>query len=73
MFKTSTQGTLSRRGSKLLVELIIGVIGVLGIMLAQNSQYGQAQLERLANKGDTVAQSQVSNITQKVDWLDIIF
>ena len=73
MFNTKLRGSLSRRGSKLLVEMIIGVIGILGIMLAQSSAYNQAQLERLRANNVELVNAKVSEITPKIDWQEILF
>ena len=73
----------NKRVSKLLVELSIGVIGVIGIMLAQisdgNSNYSALGehgvkyqiMERSESKGKRVASS--SPIVPKIDWLSVLF
>ncbi|TQV86610.1 hypothetical protein [Aliikangiella coralliicola] len=71
MLTRKSHKSLSRRGSKLLVEVVIGVIGLLGIMLAQAGQTeklnGQDSLEHNAGF------AQVSNVSTKIDWLEVLF
>jgi len=73
----------NKRVSKLLVELSIGVIGIIGIMLSQisdgNSSYsalGEHEvkyqiMEHSESKGKRVASS--SRIVPKIDWLSVLF
>ena len=73
----------NKRVTKLLVELSIGVIGIIGIMLAQLSdgkpgysglseQLVQNQLiETTVSKGKHAASS--SPIVAKIDWLSVLF
>lgn len=57
----------------MLVEVVIGIIGMLGIMLAQagNSQLnsGLTQMEN----GETVIASELKQVTPQVDWIEILF
>jgi len=73
MLNTKLRGSLTRRGSKLLVEMIIGVIGILGIMLAQSATVQNSSIEQLVDQNGKVVQTQVANMTPKVDWLEILF
>ncbi len=73
MFIRNNRHTFSRRGSKLVAELVIGVIGILGIMLAESSQHNMEQLAAYKNAGEFVVQTQLAGSTKKVDWLDILF
>ena len=76
MTKAYENQHLSRRGSKLLVELVIGIIGLMGILLAQyapttkHSTMAEFRSELAqglgAGKHDTTAAT-------RIDWLDILF
>lgn len=73
MFSPNSQQTLTRRGSKLLVEMIIGIIGLLGIMLAQIGEDSRDyHLSKLNAQGEQVSVN-VSKVTAKIDWLDVLF
>ncbi len=71
----------SRRGSKLIVEVIIGVIGLLGIALAQVTEpvpvylSGEDRVILSISKGVEVSSSQDKFllVTPAVDWLEILF
>jgi len=69
----SNINSLTPRGSKLLVEMVIGIIGLLGIMLAQavEPELG-ATFDNLQHKRGVVS-AEVSDATQKIDWIDILF
>ncbi|MCW8877673.1 MAG: hypothetical protein OQK51_11505 [Kangiellaceae bacterium] len=69
MLLTSQQKSLSKRGSKLLVEVVIGVIGLLGIMVAQSGSHQEHVFYSKAN-GEVVS---VEQSESKIDWLDILF
>lgn len=73
MLIANRRRSLSRRGSKLLVEMIIGVIGILGIMLAQNSAYHNSQAGQLVDHNGKIIKTEVARMTSKIDWLDILF
>lgn len=73
MFNSSLPGSLSRRGSKLLVQMIIGVIGILGIMLAQSSAGNGSQIERFVDENGKVVQTEVAKIAPKIDWSELLF
>jgi len=67
------RGSLSRRGSKLLVEAVIGVIGILGIMLAQVGATSSNIDGDVINKGEQVIGKAVSGMTAQIDWSEILF
>ena len=68
-----SRNSLSPRGSKLLVEVIIGIIGILGIMLAQAGEPGVSKtLQKLHNKGEMIS-VEVQQAAPKVDWIEILF
>lgn len=78
MFSQKSHQSLSRRGSKLLVEMVIGVIGILGIMLAQFEGHGNDSLPHglksggEAGSGETIG-THVVRITPEIDWSEILF
>lgn len=63
---------MTRRNSKLLVELTIGVIGLLGILFAQMparatpSELTGQVLEQTSELG-------VQSVTPKIDWFEVLF
>lgn len=61
---------LSPRDSKLLVELVIGIIGILGIMLAQMSEHKMTMKpQQIITTGKINAVKSES----ETNWFDIIF
>lgn len=68
MKNTSSHRTLSRRGSKLLVEVVIGAIGILGIMLAQSIESSHYRIQQMNQSG---VMMQVEAPVE-IDWLDIL-
>lgn len=69
MLLSSQSKSLSKRGSKLLVEMIIGVIGLLGIMVALSGNQ-QDQIFYSKANGEIVS---IEQSETKIDWLDILF
>jgi|GEM_PF-2185735 len=67
------RGALTRRGSKLLVEMIIGVIGILGIMLSQVEMSQAGSVERTVVNGNIVVSLGVARAATKPDWAEILF
>jgi len=67
------QRSLSRRGSKLMVEAIIGVIGILGIMLAQLETSAASTKMQQLNEQVVAIGSEVKSSAKEIDWLEILF
>lgn len=77
----------NRRASKMLVELSIGIIGLIAIMLAQIASHQSAEVMKLqsSSRGSVVYQltddiadkvaslTEVSPMATKVNWLNILF
>ncbi len=72
MLAKSEHRTLTRRDSKLLVEVVIGVIGLLGILLAQASHFSHPQDSQSMGVKNSVVISQ-SQPTLEFDWIDLLF
>lgn len=63
----------SKRASKLFVEMVFGVLGLLGIMIAQAVEpEAKETLYQLKHHGE-VMNVDVSNVAPQIDWLDILF
>ena len=69
----STNPVISRRGSKLLVELVIGVIGLLGILLAQAKEPNFAEaLQKLQSRGQVMS-LEMTQEPAELNLLDLLF
>ncbi|MGX5201336.1 hypothetical protein [Aliikangiella sp. IMCC44632] len=71
MLSTKTKVAFSRRHSKTIVEIIIGVIGLLGIMVAQidhtNKDFGLKERQFSQNV------SELPPLQTPVNWLELLF
>ncbi len=73
MFSQSQHHSLTRRGSKLLVEVVIGVIGVLGIMLAHVGEHRQAADFHGGNISGESISIEVSKVAPRINWSEVFF
>lgn len=73
MLSNQSHNSLSRRGSKLLVEVVIGVIGILGIMLAQAGENQMSSSLTQVDNGKAMIASELKQVTPEIDWVDILF
>ncbi len=73
MFSQIKQHSLTRRNTKLMVEIVIGIIGLLGIMLAQLEPSRSSMDQMLLDNDKTVIGEGVAKVVTKIDWLDILF
>ena len=80
MFVHKPHHSLTRRGSKLLVEVVIGVIGIFGIMLAQLGEQSigkgvviKDQVQAVSVSQMSVSQESANKITPKIDWLELLY
>jgi len=65
--------SLSPRASKLLVEMVIGVIGVLGIMTALAVEpEAKNTLYQLKHHGEVMS-VEAGKVAPQIDWIDILF
>ncbi|MET1254694.1 hypothetical protein [Aliikangiella maris] len=69
MLANKPLNSLTRRHSKLLAELIIGIIGVFGIMLAEIDSKDRNHLVQFQNQQSVVMKVSPS----KIDWLEVLF
>lgn len=72
MFTSNKHQSISRRVSKLWVELILGalgVIGIIGILLAQPAVEGACGESSSVNS----SQQASANLIVEVDWSEILF
>ncbi|WP_196137400.1 hypothetical protein [Aliikangiella sp. G2MR2-5] len=69
MFSVKSEKVLTRRGSKLLAEVIIGIIGLLGILIAQSAH--DSHMKTGTNVSGEVVK--VVQVPTKIDWLEILF
>ena len=65
--------TLSPRDSKLLVEVVIGVIGILGMMLALAVQPANVDLMTELVNGQATMTGSLTPTAGQVDWLALLF
>ena len=56
-----------------MVEIVIGIIGLLGIMLAQIEPNNSRINKNLLDQDKTIISETVAEVATKVDWLDILF